>query len=138
MVSLVNNFYANSSGLAGGGLGLKTAWACIRFNPCYALFNIATVWFSRSERLSVQCTYTPLIDPAIVVHAKLQVPSFSSVVEPSGSAAISKIRISLPPSPITIPEQGPCLVSLEGLRLHQGPYCMACECTFAKNLSNIG
>jgi hypothetical protein len=54
--------------------------------------------FMKREALS-SMYYPPLIDPASVVHAKLQVPSFSSVFEPSDPATISNIIISLPPPP---------------------------------------
>jgi hypothetical protein len=128
------NLYANSSGLGGGGLGLRTAWAWIRFNPCYTLFNITAVWFSWSERVSVQCTYPPLIYPATLVRAKLQVPASALWLNHLAPTAISKLA----PSPKPYLGKDHCLVSLEGLRLRQGPYCMASERTFAKNLSNIG
>ncbi len=130
--------YAKSSGLGGGELGLRTAWAWICFNPCYALFNITVVWFSWSERLSVQCTYPPLIYPATLVHAKLQVPASALLLNHPALLRFLKFIISLPPPPKPYLGEDHCLVLLEGLRLRQGLYCMACERTFAKNLSNIG
>jgi hypothetical protein len=60
-----------------------------------------------------------------------------SVVNHSAPTTISKIIISLPP-PQSYLGENHCLVSLEGLKLRQRPYCMACERTFAKNLSYIG
>ncbi len=130
--------YAKSSGLGGGGLGLRNAWAWIRFNPCYALFNITAVWFSWSERLSVPCTYPPLFYPATLVRAKLQVPASALLLNHLAPTAISKIIISLPPPQNHTWARTTAWSRLKAFRLCQRPYCMACERTFANNLSNIG
>ncbi len=81
---------------------------------------------------------SPLIYPTTLVRAKLQVPASALWLNHPAPIAISKIHNKLAPSPKPYLGKDHCLVSLEGLRLRQGPYCMACECTFAKNLSNIG
>ncbi len=48
--------------------------------------------FMKREVLSWMYLPPHLIDPASIVRAKTEVPSFSSVVEPSGPAAISTVK----------------------------------------------
>jgi hypothetical protein len=81
---------------------------------------------ARGSQFNVPITLSSTPPPlyATLVRAKLQVPA-SAVVEPSGPAVISKIHNKLAPSPKPYLGRDNCLVSPEGLRLHQGPYCMA-------------
>ncbi len=139
MLILIHNFYTSSRGLCGGGLGLKTAWAWFRLNPCCASFNITAVWFheARGSQFNVPIRYPPLIYPATLVRAKFQVPASGLLLNhPAPLRFLNHNKLA----PSTKPYLGGehCLVLLLGLRLRQGPYCMACERTFAKNLYNIG
>jgi hypothetical protein len=82
-------------------------------------------------------TYPPLIDPATFVHAKLQVPASALLLNhPAPLRFLNHNKLAPSPKPYLGGDH--CLVSLEGLGLRQGPYCMACEGIFASNLSNIG
>jgi hypothetical protein len=138
MLILIHNFYASSSGLGGGGLGLKTAWAWIRFNPCYALFNITAVWFSWSERLSVQCTYPPLIDPATLVRAKLQVPASALLLNHPAPLRFLKFIISLPPPQNHTWARTTAWSRLKASGYAKGRIVWPVKVPLRRNLSNIG
>jgi hypothetical protein len=131
MLILIHNFLWLPQSSKWGWTRVKNCLAWIRFNPCYALFNITAVWFSLSKRLSVQCIVPPPISltPPVFVLLNSKSPAlWLNHLAPLWFLNHNKLA----PSPITIARRGPCLCSPEGLRLCLRLYWSACERTFPK------
>jgi hypothetical protein len=75
MLILIHNFYANSCGLGGGGLGLKTAWALIA-SILAKLYLILLLYGFHEARGSQFNVPIPLSSTTpLVVSVKLQGPA---------------------------------------------------------------